>query len=314
LIHSTGSRVKKLPSNINKDSPEYIKAQVERSFEIAALKLQDPSRVRHPTKRNVKLVSSFPLLPDLNSFTDAGGYVNVKFQHNPVPPSNVYDTRIASSILRPLEPTADRQAARELAIANHEQDPERYPYPEYEMDFEFFLLEQGQNAANYKRKSDMLDARRDDESLYTHSNKDGSQAFRFKRVREYETATSVDYPSLRRYEEEIIVAINDGKDGVHQRAAFYYPLTQRTMIRPQRKKNMDQKRFGAQAEITEDGQHVDILDVKIRDADESELEFRGAWKENPLYEGPQDVIEETAETNGNGQQRHDSEDGEGESE
>lgn len=290
LIRNTGhARAKKLPTNVDKESPEYIKAQVDRSFSIVAEKLSNPKQIVHPTKRNVKLTSSFPLLPDLEAFPDAGGYVSVKFQHNPVPPSNIYDARLDCGILRPLILSDERQAARDEAIALHMKDPERYPFPEPEQNFEFFMVDTPAEVTNFKRKCDVLDPSRDDDELYTFTNTEDIKCFRFKRIREYETAQTVDL-QREKYDDELVIAINEGADGAHQSVAYYYPIIQRQQIRPQRKRNMDQKRYGLQQPDEEDRKEVDFLDVTIRDPDEEELKNRRVWIDDP-YHVPEDEEE-----------------------
>ena len=284
LINNTGTRgAKKLPISIDKESPEYIKQQVERSFQTAALNLMDPNRVKHPYKRNVRLIESLPILPDLSAFPDAGGYVSVKFQTNPVPPSNIYDTRLDSGLLRPLQPSDEKVRAREDAIAAYERDPERNPFPEPEQDYEFYLMDTVTDAANFKRKYDMTNPDKDDDNLYTHQNEAMHKCFRFKRIRAYETAATAGSQETK-YDEEIVISVNDGTDGIHQRAAYYYPLIQRSTIRPQRKKNIDRQRYGFADQDNEDADTIDIVDVTIRDADEHEMRERNVWIDSPYHE------------------------------
>jgi RNA polymerase II-associated factor 1 len=283
LVSNTGPRVKKLPINIDKESPEYIKQQVDQSFQTAALNLMDPNRVKHPYKRNVRLIESFPILPDLSAFPDAGGYVSVKFQTNPVPPSNVYDIRLDSGLLRPLQPSDEKVRAREDAIAAYERDPERNPFPEPEQDYEFYLMDTVNDAANFKRKYDMMNPDKDDDDLYTHQNEAMYKCFRFKRIRAYETAATAGSQETK-YDEEIVISVNDGTDGIHQRAAYYYPLIQRSTIRPQRKKNIDRQRYGFADQGNEDADMIDIVDVTIRDADENETRERNVWIDSPYHE------------------------------
>ena len=282
MVSSIAKGIKKTPLNVDKESPEYIKQQVDKSFQIAALNLMDPSRVKHPTKRNVRLIKSYPLLPDLSAFPDAGGYVSIKFQTNPVPPSNVYDMRLDSGILRPLQMSDERARLREEAIAAHERDPDRNPLPEPEQDYEFFLIDSSKDAANFKRKYDIMNPDRDDESLYTYTNDTNEKCFRFKRIRAYETAATAGSPDVK-YDEEIVIAINDGTDAIHQRAAFYYPLIQRAAIRPQRKKNIDRQRWGFTDAGNEEADMVDMLDVTIRDATEHEEKERKVWIDSPYH-------------------------------
>lgn len=285
LIHNVGGRGtgKKQITNIDKESPEYIKQQVERSFQITALNLKEPNRIRHPTKRNVKLIESFPLIPDLSAFPDAGGYVSIKFQTNPVPPSNVYDIRLGSGVLRPLHPSDEKIKAREDAIAAHQRDPERNPFPEHEQDYEFFLLDTPKDTLNFKRKYDLLNPERDDEGLYTHINQDMTHCFRFKRIRAYETAATAGSQETK-YDEEIVIAVNGGKDGIHQRAAYFYPLVQRSTIRPQRKKNIDRQRWGLPDLEIEDPDSLDMLDITVRDPTEQEEKERKVWIDSPYHQ------------------------------
>src|ERR1700709_2551482 len=86
LIDKTGVRSKKAAFNLDKESLEYIKSQIEKGFQIAESYVREPTRVRHPTKRNVKLLEASPVDADRDGFGDAGGYITMKFLTNPVPP------------------------------------------------------------------------------------------------------------------------------------------------------------------------------------------------------------------------------------
>ncbi|PHH67552.1 hypothetical protein CDD83_6522 [Cordyceps sp. RAO-2017] len=94
------------------DSPEAIKRKIDRSFELAELERKEPKRVKHPSKRHLKLVEAVPLLPDLDAFPDSGAYVTIKFLTNPVPSSGEYDRRLLSAMLRPVERTPSEEALR----------------------------------------------------------------------------------------------------------------------------------------------------------------------------------------------------------
>ena len=156
LIDKTGVRSRKAV-NLDKESPEYIKSQIEKDFQTAESYVKDPSRVRHPTKRNLKLLDAKPLLPDLEAFPDAGGYIEVKFLTNPVPPSSIYDIRLESSVLRPIQPTEDEALEKQAIRENYERDPERNPPPNDSIDYELYFTENATQALNFKRKFDVLD-------------------------------------------------------------------------------------------------------------------------------------------------------------
>jgi RNA polymerase II-associated factor 1 len=294
-------RFQPLPKDLDKESPEYILAAVQRSFEIAAANIANPLRIRHPTKRNVKLVSSHPMIPDLDAFNDAGGYISIKFQNNPVPPSNTYDTRLESGMLRPFVSSETAVAAHEKAVAAHERDPSRHPHPGPKQDYEFFLPETTADAVKFKRKVDVRDLEsKDDDDLYTFTNQSGEKCFRFKRIRAYETSEETQIQGADRWNSEVVIAVNDGADGVHQRAAYVYPLVMRTKIRPQRSKNIDRQRFGDEAEEED---MVDFLDVMVREPDEGEIKARQRWAEFPNGDGEEEeevVVQEVKAANGNG--------------
>lgn len=288
---------------MDKNSDEYIKAKVERTFQITQSRLQNKSTIKHPKKRNVRLVSALPLLPDPQSISDYGGYVNVKFSGYPIPAGTKYDPRLESAIIRAIAASDEQTAAHEEAMRLHEQEPDRYPAPTPSQDYELFLTETAYDAKNFKRKFDENDQDKDSEDLYTFTNEAGNKVFRYNRVRDYETEKTIDQfnPSARYSGKdcELFLVESDGRDNKRQKAMHYYPMIQKQHIRPQRKKQMDQKKYGynEEDEITT----VDHIDVTIRDPNESELESRNLWAQNPLHvekaieEGEEEAIPEEAE-------------------
>ncbi|KUJ19779.1 Paf1-domain-containing protein, partial [Mollisia scopiformis] len=277
LVDVTGNRKKRVPENHDKESPEYIKNQVERSFALAAQNLKSGQFTKHPTKKNLKLVDSFPLLPDLTAFPDAGGYVSIKFLSNPLPPSSTYDIRLENSILKPMEPDEDLEKLKTEARDLHERDPERYPAPDESMEYEFYLTETPSEALRFKRKFDTLDPDPDDEDLYPQKNGSGTGCFRFKRIRAYESA-SIHGNTADKYDDEVCIAVHDGKDGVRQKAAYYYPMVQKIQIRPQRTKNINIKRNRFQG-TQEDAlrSQTDFVDMRVEAPDEKMRAERDAF-------------------------------------
>lgn len=293
LIDKTGVRSKKAV-NLDKESPEYIKSQIEKGFQVAESYVKDPNRVRHPTKRNVKLLDAKPLLPDLEAFTDAGGYITIKFLTNPVPPSSTYDIRLENSILRPIQPTEEEIAEKEAAKEAYERDPDRNPPPNDTIDYEFYLTETPSQATNFKRKFDMLDPDKDDQDLYPRRNSDLGGYFRFKRVRAYESASVIGSVN-EKYDEEVLIATSDGSDGIRQKAAYYYPIIQRTSIRPQRTKNIRKNKNGYNKQDAE-ANYTDYVDMRIEDPTDDMIAIRSVFKDHPY--GPQDQGEDDEEANG----------------
>lgn len=298
MIDNTGNRVKKPTQDVDRESPAYVKSQVEKSFQIAASNVNNPTQVRHPTNRTLKVVSANSLLPDLDAFPDAGGYITVKFLTNPVPPSTTYDIRLENSLLRPVPPTDEEQAALEAAKEAHERDPEGYPPPNNTIEYEFFLTETPEEALSFKRKFDMLDPEKDDEELYSRKTNAGDGCFRFKRIRAYESATHSG-SILDKYDEEVLIAVHDGSDGLRQKGAYYYPIVQRTSIRPQRAKNINKQKLGFAG--MEDGKTTDFVDMRIEDPDDDMVAARNVFKTHPY--GQDEQGEEDGGVNGDQAER-----------
>lgn len=286
--------MKRPAANIDKQSPEYIKSQVEKSFQIAASNLKEGNSIRHPTNRNLKLQASYPLIPDLEAFPDAGGYITIKFLTNPVPPSSTYDVRLENSVLRPIPPTEEEHLAKLAAREAHELDPERNPPPDETIEYEFFLTETPEEALRFKRKFDVLDTENDDEELYTGISGTGEGCFRFKRVRPYESASQIG-SVLDKYDDEVMIALHDGSDGLHQKAAYYYPIVQRTAIRPQRTKNIHKHRLGYTG-LDADGTATDFVDMRVEGPTDEMVGARNVYKDHPY--GKEQLEDEDGEANG----------------
>jgi RNA polymerase II-associated factor 1 len=300
LIDNTGNRAKRAPGNVDKESPEYIKSQAVKSFQIAANYLKNPNQVRHPTKRNVKLLDANPLLPDLDSFPDAGGYVTIKFMTNPVPPSTTYDIRLENSLLKPMDVTEEEEAAKAAAAELYNKDPERYPPPDNTIEYEFFMTDTQSEALAFKRKFDALDPEKDSEEIYTQKNGAGDGCIRFKRVRAYESAFATG-SAAEKYE-EVIIAVHDGKDGLRQKGAYYYPIVQKSGIRPQRQKNIDARRRFAQEEPK---RQTDFLDMRVDEPFEDLKGQRDVYRTEPFGHEVEEEGGDAGQADGTMEQRND---------
>lgn len=281
LINNSTANKKRRPApNLDKESPEAIKTQVEQSFRTAAQNLKNKALARHPTKRHVQLVDAYPLLPDLDAFPDMGGYVAVKFLHNPVPPSSTYDMRVESSVLKPISETEGELATKAAVEEAHKRDPLHNPAPEQYMQYNFFMPATTDTAANFKRKFDILDNDHQSEELYTDLDDNGHGCFKFKRVRPYETATITGSVATK-YSDEVVIALADGKDGRRQKGAYYYPIVQRSTLRPQRQKNIDKKmgRMVDEGEVN----RWDVMIMTVEDPDEDITITRNKFRDDPFH-------------------------------
>lgn len=292
LVNNIGSRKnQKTPQNVDRESPVYIKSKVENTFEIAAQNLKNPHLVRHPTNRNLKLSDSFALLPDLHSFPDAGGYVYIKFLTNPVPPSTTYDRRLESSLLKPIEPSEEQIAQRLLARDLHERDPKRYPAPNEIFEYEFFLTESHSEGIQLKRKFETTDPKCLEEHNFPQKTIDGKGCFRFKRIRAYESSTQTG-DTLTKYDDEVIIAIQDGNDDLKPKGAYYYPIVQKTSIRPQRAKNIDIKKWSSSnSQEADTKRQTDFVDLIIAEPDTEMKKARDIFRTMPY--GLEETIEDS---------------------
>lgn len=291
---------RKLSPEPDKGTPAWIKRRIDKSFEAAAAGLAERSRVRHPSKRNLKVVDAFPVLPDLDAFPDSGAYVTVKFSTNPVHAGDSYDTRLLSGIFKPIERTAAEEQLYEAAKAAWERDPS-LPKPSQMMNYDFFLPADTRTGENFRARFDVDNPGRDDRALYTSAESGG--CFRFPRVRAYETAQEKEMDHDNKYDEEVILAFRDdetraraGADDLDsaQKAVYYYPVMQRTTIRNQRTKNIA-RTIGI---ADEEESHLDELHVQIDDPSDSVRAELLRYKMQPVGDLPDDYDDDEEEEQG----------------
>lgn len=250
---------------------------------------------KHPLNPALRLVDSYPILPDLDAVTETGGYIVAKFQTNPIANnqagSGAYDDRADVSLLRVLEPTAEQEDAYRQTLAEHDAaDPETRaskPPPQPDYDYEFFLPGSRDAVRGIKRKFSPDDPERDDDALYDYSNGEtGKRCFRFDRVRCYETYQQAGNPQ-EPYDDTVAVALHDAETDVGavpgqgsrlQKGAYYYPIVQRTFIRPKRKTTRAGV-VGAMSQPDEPENRVDVLEIEVREPDEKEVAEKLAFKE-----------------------------------
>lgn len=272
------------------DSPEVIKRKIDKSFELAEQYLKDPKRIKHPTKRNLTLVSARPFLPDLDSLPDSGTFATIKFLVNPVQSGSKYDTSLQTGMFRPVSRTAEEEQALDAAMEAHNADPENNPRPPNLLNYEYYLPRTTATGENFRRKFDPEDPDKDDENLYTDQTDDGG-CFQFKKHRAYETAQDTEIEHENRFDMELLLAVNDKDSFPRQKAVYYYPISQKSTIRPQRTRNIA-RTIG----IENEEETVDQLDVKVEDPTEASLMRMKHTRENPLVRFPEaEEDEETAE-------------------
>ncbi|CAG7557658.1 unnamed protein product [Fusarium equiseti] len=258
------------------DSPHAIKRKIDKGFEIAEQEFNDPKRAKHPSKRHLKVVDVSPLIPDLDAFPDTGAYVTIKFHQAPVVTTKQYDRRLLSGLFKPIDRTPEEEEAYEAAIAAHEQDPDNVPKPQNSMNYEYYLAASAAAGERFRRKFDVEDADHNEDELYTHQS-DAGGCFQFRRLRGYETAQEVEFEAATKYDEEIILSYNEDTFYPNQKAVYYYPVQQKSVVRPQRTKNIA-RNIG----IADEEQVIDQLDITVEDPTEEVREMIKSHHDHPL--------------------------------
>lgn len=206
-----------------------------------------------------------------------------------------------------MERTSAEEAAYEEALQAHQQDPKNVAKPSNLMNYEFFLPQDKKTATNFKSMFDVDNPDREDESLYTHDSGSGG-CFPFSRVRAYETAQETEMEHAEKYSNEILLAHHDEDKHPRQKAVYYYPVLQKSTIRPQRMKNIARTIGG----VDEDETIVERMDVTIEDPSEDQLEVMKRYKEHPFGWQQEEEEEQQQEAEEAQPQREKSEDAEGE--
>ena len=232
---------------------------------------------KHPTNPELKVLDSYPLLPDLEAFPDSGAYQVVKFAANPIQPTEVRDTRMDVGLLNLADLTPQAQALVEEDYNNkfaaHKADPLRNPMPGPLFSYRFYLPQNEEGTRNIKRKLATSD-----------SDNDGfeadSEQVRFDTLRIYDTSRSImngDFPY-----KEVALALHDpdvdepahASDSAHpEKAALYYPLGVKSQLKPRRNKNLAQLGLAGRND-EEDDDMIDGLYVSVREPTDAEKERR----------------------------------------
>lgn len=241
------------------DSAENLRAADTTAEERAAWKV--PKNAKNP---NLKLLDTYPLLPDWDATPDTGAYMVFKYMappiNNPLDPS--YDPRLDVALLRPAGQTIKDQETYLQEREAHKTDPTAsMPIPRYQ--FEFFLPPSRSKIAGIKRNFTTNDP--EDPSYVefdsAEPDEDGNmrKSFKFENIRTYETAQQVG-DTVDHYGDVVALALHDPdrhrddklRQGNLQKAAYFYPIIQKTSIRPRRPGRVD---------MVDEAQKVDIIDA-----------------------------------------------------
>lgn len=259
-----------------------------RGAQITEGDIQAWKKPKHPTKPEVTLLDSYPLLPDMDALPMTGDYSIVKFSTNPVATAEEYDHRLDVAILRPIYSDINLYEER---MAAHKADPMN-PKPLPEWDYDLFLAGAEDSVRGVKRKFDCNDPENEDEALYD-TDADGSRCFQFSRVREYETYQQAgdadnayaDTVALALHDPDLDVPAVEGARKRLNKGAYYYPVKQRTNLRPKRKT--------PNFHIEGRAEHVDVLHINVKNpnVDEEIAQKKAQNALDPSVKVPEEIAE-----------------------
>lgn len=223
---------------------------------------------KNPRNPNLKLLDSYPLLPDWDATPDTGAYMVFKYMAPPInnPLDKSYDPRLDVALLRPAGQTIKDQEIYMQEREAHKNDPTAsMPIPRYQ--FEFFLPPTREKVAGIKRNFTTNDP--EEPGFVDFDNEEPDEdghirkSFKFENIRTYETNNQTG-DTVDHYGDAVALALHDpdrhAEDRLRstklQKAAYFYPIIQKTQIRPRRPGRID---------MVEEPQRVDVIEAAGRD-------------------------------------------------
>lgn len=230
-----------------------------RGAQVADVELKAWSNPKHPSNPDLKLLDSYPILPDPDAIPSVGFYMIMKYNANPSEIRDKYDERLDTALMRPVaDESAEEQYQEKLR--EWQESNSLKPEPIREYDYDYYLPTDVDAIRGIKRRLDVNDPEKDEDALYTDDNGEGVKCFKYKRIRTYETKEQAG-DRHNTYNNSVALALHDGDGDAHnvrlQKGAYFYPIVQRTLLRP--KRNTQALQYAAESKIDE-------LNVVIGDA------------------------------------------------
>ncbi|KAF2731355.1 Paf1-domain-containing protein [Polyplosphaeria fusca] len=307
-------RGKRRRAEMSEDDPTHIAKHILKGFDLAypadaytgpdvahnlrpAESSQDEKRAwktpTHPTNSALHLVDSYPILPDWDALPDTGSYMMYKILN--LPSTSLYDSRLDVAILRPTGETIPDNEQYLQDLEKHKSDPTHpMPIPRYQ--YEFFLpsssgsITDAEKASSIKRSFATYEP--DDPTLPFDVGEDDEgnpkRMFKYENIRTYETRDQHGDPEDA-FNDVVAMAIHDPeahedeplRDVPLQKAAYFYPIVQKTSIRPRRPGRVDM--VGGEDAATK----VHVIEAVARDA-RGEAEKREAVRAR--YDGGEAAV------------------------
>lgn len=273
------------------DTMEHI-----RGADITKAEREAWEKPKHPTNSDLKLLDSYPIVPDISALGDTGSYFLIKYKTNPSSISDHYDLRLNHTVLIPSN-TDEEVTKYNDDLARYEKDPENNTKPTLTQTYTAYIpaADASTIVPRLKRKFDIYDQSNDDSSLYTDGQDQDEERgpyFRYQKLRSYEvylqTGDPDDEDISTKWNENIALALHDtvrdiDNDAVQkgvapprQKAAYVYPINQRHMIRPKRQVQAGTGFGGAMLQSqtqnrAEEDESPDVVELRIGEPNEEEM-------------------------------------------
>ena len=255
-----------------------------RAADISAEERQAWNKPKNPKNPNLKLLDSYALLPDWDATTDTGAYMMFKYMaapiNNPLDPS--YDPRLDVALFRPAGQSVKDQDLFIQQQEEQKQDPTA-PTPTSRFHFEFFLPNSRDRVPDIQRNFTTNDPTSDTITFDGEGEDDEGRPrkhFKYDNVRTYETSQQTACEDV--YGDIVALALHDPEKHKQeslrstklQKAAYFYPIIQKTSIRPRRPGHV---------EMVDEIQRVDVIEAAGKDpGNESEKRESFRRKAEPI--------------------------------
>ena len=226
------------------------------------------STPKHPSKPELELLDSYPVLPDMDAIPSSACYIVTRFITNPVTSGDNYDERLDAAILRPKEDAQAYAQWKQKMADWDESSGKSQPLPED--NYEYFLPVEASAIRGIKRKLDVNDPENENDDLYADDVGEGRRAFKYTRLRTYETYNQHGDPN-NLFNDSVALALHDpdteigtvpGTETRLAKGAYFYPIIQRTALRP--KRNVGNMALSQ----VPDEDRIDEINLTVGEADE----------------------------------------------
>lgn len=257
------------------NDPDAQLAAVERTFDQAQESLDNYTSLKHPSKKNLKAVSAWPLLPD-TSMMDTK-FIAVKFSGS-------------ASISRELQ-ALKRQQKEEYDEAFQKNSLQSAIFrPITSEDGEWISMYQVRDAKKAEEVKEKLNSSERERPVNLLDEQENVEDFKFKHTKDYD----MNFHRFSKPYEELSIKFepedhSESKKIRKRKAAYYYPVTGRIDLKKHRAStNSEINRFLRDST-------VDVINFSLREPNTNEMKKMDTIRSefDPMdYEGEEDIAEE----------------------